>query len=116
MAAKHLPEYEAALQQPFSETTERCGGERAELSGTLRMFDPRLGQPPPGSPLAVIVDWSFKMWDGDDDDESVNDSQSGQTIVQPGTTGRITPSLRDGDVPPDRAHAEIWVDNYVNPA
>jgi hypothetical protein len=56
------------------------------------------------------------MWDGDDGDEEVVDQQTGQVVVAPGQTGQITPPLRDSDVPPDRAHAEISVDNFVNPA
>ena len=116
MAALDNTAYQAAIEQDFSASTLRCGGERAVFSGTVSMYDPTgPNPPPPEGALAVIVDWRFGMWDGDDDDEDEIDHQSGQMIVPAGETRVINPSLRDSDIPPDRAHAEITVDNFVEP-
>ena len=117
MAALDNTAYEAAISQTFSASTLRCGGQRAVFGGTVSMYDPTgPNQAPPEGALAVIVDWRFGMWEGEDDDEDEIDHQSGQTVVPGGQTRMINPSLRDGEIPPDRAHAEITVDNFVNPA
>jgi hypothetical protein len=113
MAAIDKTAYDAAIHHAFSTSTGRCGGERALFSGTVSMYDPTGPDPAPTEgPLAAIVDWRFGMWDGEDGDEDEIHFQTGQT----GQTRVINPSLRDQDIPPDRAHADITVDNLVNPA
>jgi hypothetical protein len=103
----------AARSSPFDFRTNRCGGERAHFSGTVSLFDP--GQPPPPEgPNAVLVSWVYEILDGDDDSEKRVDSQAGTLVVAAGTTGRLQPSLDDGDEPPDRAQSDMYIDNLTN--
>lgn len=114
--------YRGEIRKTFSTATKWCGGERAKFSCIVSMFDPDAWRldgdpaptPPPEGPLAIFVRWWFGMVEGENENEL--DGQSGTLVVGPGQSGVISVSLSDGDVPPDRAHAEITVDNFVNPA
>ena len=122
MAATHYATYAAALTQSFAGGTERCGGERATFSGQVSLYDafPPPGAPPttppPDGPLAVTIDWRFAMFDGKDGDEEEIVTDTGQFTVPPGESRILDISLKDADLPPDRAYATITVDNTTNPA
>jgi hypothetical protein len=81
-------------------------GKSVSPDDILNYWDPRAGRWTRGTGCGARAS-------GDEDEI---DHQAGQVIVAPGTTRVINPSLRDASIPPDRAHAEIAVDNLVNPA
>lgn len=106
-------------KRSFDEATEVCGGEKAHWFGTLRVLDQELDglpgvppRPPGAEDLSVVVDWTYEILDGEDQ----VDSQAGTLVVPPGQADQLSPSLNDGDVPPDRAHSQITIENLVNPA